>query len=111
MSRRRAVPRASSQAPAAPAVAQPPAPPAKPLPPLPSPLAVGRTLLEGARAEVDLERRVTILTRAVAGLTRAVQAAPDDAELAAMLTSARAFLLEPLAKIAISRLPPATPWG
>ena len=111
MSRRRAVPRASSQAPAAPAVAQPPAPPAKPLPPPPSALSVGRTLLERARAEIDLERRVTILTRAVAGLTRAVQAAPDDAELAATLTSARGLLWETWEKIALSRLAAAMPWG
>jgi hypothetical protein len=113
VSRRRS-PRASSQALAALAIAQRPAPVAKPLPPLPpppSPLAVGRTLLEGARAEVDLERRVTILTRAVAGLTRAVQAAPDDAELSAMLTSARAFLWETWEKIALSRLAAAMPWG
>ena len=111
VSRRRVSPRASSQAPAAPAISQLPAPVAKPLPPLPSPLAVGRTLLEGARAEVDLERRVTILTRAVAGLTRAAQAAPDDAELAVMLTSARAFLWETWEKIALSRLAAAMPWG
>jgi len=111
VSRRRVSPRASFQAPAAPAIAQLPAPVAKPLPPLPSPLAVGRTLLEGARAEVDLERRVTILTRAVAGLTRAGQAAPDDAELAVLLTSARAFLWETWEKIALSRLAAAMPWG
>jgi hypothetical protein len=111
VSRRRASPRAPSQAPAAPAIAQLPAPVAKPLPPPPSPLTVGRTLLAGARAELDLERRVTILTRAVAGLTRAVQGAPDDAELADMLTSARAFLWETWEKIALSRLAAAMPWG
>lgn len=108
--RRRASPRASSQAPATLVAAQPP-PATKPLPPLPSPLAVGRTLLERARAEIDLERRVTILTRAVAGLTRAVQAAPDDVELAAMLTSAREVLWETWEKIALSRLAAAMPWG
>jgi len=111
MSRRRAVPRASSQAPAAPAVAQPPAPPAKPLPPPPSALSVGRTLLERARAEIDLERRVTILTRAVAGLTRAAQTAPDETELVATLTSARGLLWETWEKIALSRLAAAMPWG
>jgi len=114
VSRRRLGPRALSQAPTARALAPLPAPVAKPLPPLPpppSPLAVGRTLLDGARAELDLERRVTILTRAVAGLTRAVQAAPDDPELGAMLTSARAFLWETWEKIALSRLAAAMPWG
>ncbi len=111
VSRRRAGPRAPSQAPAAPAVAQPPAPPLKPLPPLPSALVVGRTLLDRARAEIDLERRVTILTRAVAGLTRAAQAAPADVELAAMLTSARSFLWETWEKIALARLAAAMPWG
>src|SRR4029079_14769457 len=74
VSRRRLGPRALSQAPTARALAPLPAPVAKPLPPPPSPLAVGRTLLDGARAELDLEWQVTILTRAVAGLTRAVQA-------------------------------------
>jgi len=47
----------------------------------------------------------------VAGLTRAAQAAPDDAELAVMLTSARAFLWETWEKIALSRLAAAMPWG
>jgi hypothetical protein len=109
--RRRVSPRASSQAPAAPAAVQPPAPREVPLPPLPSPLSVGRMLLERARAEIDLERRVTILTRAVAGLTRAAQAAPADAELAAMLATARAVLWETWEKIALARLAAAMPWG
>jgi len=111
---RRAGPRASSQAPAAPRAAQPPAPPVKPLaplPPPPPPLTVGRTLLERARAEIDLERRVTILTRAVAGLSRAAQAAPDDAELNATLVSSRALLWETWEKIALARLAAAMPWG
>ena len=111
VSRPRISPRALSQTPTARAITQLPAPVARPLPPPPSPLAVGRTLLERARAEIDLERRVTILTRAVAGLTRAAQAAPDDAELGAMLTSARAFLWETWEKIALSRLAAAMPWG
>ena len=110
-SRRRARPRASSQAPAAPAVAQPSAPVVKPLPPPPAAVSVGRVLLERARAEVDLERRVTILTRAVAGLSRAAQATPDDTELIAALTSARALLWETWEKIALSRLAAAMPWG
>jgi hypothetical protein len=112
VSPRRAGPRASFPASAAaPALAPPPAPPVKPLPPPPSALAVGRNLLERARAEIDLERRVTILTRAVAGLTRAGQAAPGDAELAAMLASARGLLWETWEKIALSRLAAAMPWG
>jgi hypothetical protein len=112
--RRRASPRASSPAPAAkPAPAQPPALPVQPLPlpPPPPPLSVGRTLLERARAEIDLERRVTILTRAVAGLSRAAQSAPEDAELAAILASARTFLWETWEKIALARLAAAMPWG
>jgi hypothetical protein len=112
VSRPRAGLRASSPAPAAaPPAAQPPAAPETPLPPRPSPSAVGRTLLERARAEIDLERRVTILTRAVAGLTRAAQAAPDDAELAAALTAARALLWETWETIALARLAAAMPWG
>ncbi|HTO12626.1 MAG TPA: hypothetical protein VMQ51_13715 [Candidatus Binatia bacterium] len=115
VSRRRAGPRASSPAPAAPpAPALPPAPPERPLAPLPPPpsaLSVGRTLLERARVEIDLERRVTILTRAVAGMSRAVQAAPADTELAATLTSSRAFLWETWEKIALARLAAAMPWG
>lgn len=111
VSRRRARPHASSLASAAsPAAAPPPAPLAT-LPPPPSALAVGRTLLERARAEIDLERRVTILTRAVAGLTRARQATPDDDELAATLTSARALLWETWERIALSRPAAAMPWG
>jgi len=108
VSRRRDRPRAPSAA--APGVAQPAAPPAK-LPPPPSALAVGRTLIERARAEIDLERRVTILTRAVAGLSRALQTTPDDDGLAATLTSARALLWETWEKIALSRLAAAMPWG
>jgi len=112
VSRRRARPRASSPAPAANAVAaRPPAPPDVSLPPLPSALAVGQTLLERARAEIDLERRVTILTRAVAGLSRAVQRAPGDGELASTLAAARALLWETWEKIALSRLAAAMPWG
>ena len=68
-------------------------------------------LLERARAEIDLERRVTILTRAVAGLSRAVQKTPADTELAATLNSARALLWETWEKIALSRLAAAMPWG
>ena len=68
-------------------------------------------LLERARAEIDLERRVTILTRAVAGMTRASLAAPDDTELAAAVTLARALLWETWEKIALSRLAAAMPWG
>lgn len=115
VSRRRVSPRAPSLAPAAaPAAVQPPAPYVKPLPalpPPPSPLSVGHLLLERARAEIDLERRVTILTRAVAGLTRATQTAPDDLELAATLSTSRALLWETWEKIALARLAAAMPWG
>jgi len=112
VSRRRTRPRASSGA-SAPMPAPGAPPPALPatLPPPPSALAVGRTLLERARAEIDLERRVTILTRAVAGLTRARQAAPADDELAATLSSARGLLWETWEKIALARLAAAMPWG
>jgi len=113
--RRRASPRAPSLAPAAaPNAVQPPAlstTPPPPLPPPPSPLSVGHLLLERARAEIDLERRVTILTRAVAGLTRAAQTAPDDLELAATLNASRAILWETWEKIALARLAAAMPWG
>jgi hypothetical protein len=112
VSRRRAGPGASSRAPAAaPAPAQSPAPPDPHLPPPPSALGVGLTLLERARAEIDLERRVTILTRAVAGLSPAAQGAPGDAELASTLAAARALLWETWEKIALSRLAAAMPWG
>ena len=112
VSRRRASPRASSQAPAAAAAAaQPPALSDLRLPPPPSALSVGLLLLERARAEIDLERRVTILTRAVAGLSRAVQTTPADTELAATLAAARALLWETWEKIALSRLAAAMPWG
>ncbi|HET7339814.1 MAG TPA: hypothetical protein VFL90_00005, partial [Methylomirabilota bacterium] len=76
-----------------------------------SPLSVGRLLLERARAEADLERRVTILTRAVAGLTRSTQTTPADAELTATLATARALLWETWEQIALARLAAAMPWG
>jgi hypothetical protein len=101
--------RASSPRLAAPLPAMPPAP--GPLPPPPSPLAAGGVLLERARAEADLERRVTILTRAVAGLTRAAQGAPDDDQLAAMLATGRALLWETWEQIALARLAAAMPWA
>ena len=68
-------------------------------------------LLERARAKIDLERRVTILTRAVAGLTRAAQSVPGDLELAATLNTSRALLWETWEKIALARLAAAMPWG
>ncbi len=113
-SRRRASPRSSSKAPAAPPAAVPP--PAssdepRPLPPAPPALSVGRLLLEHARGETNLERRVTILTRAVAGLTRSAQAAPADTELAATLAASRALLGETWEQIALARLAAAMPWG
>ena len=83
----------------------------RPWPPAPAPLAVGRLLLERAGAEGDLERRVTILTRAVAGLTRSTQATPDDSELAAVLDTARARLWQTWEAIARARLAAAMPWG
>ena len=113
-SRRRASPRSSSKAPAAPPAAVPPPAPTdepRPLPPPPSALNIGRMLLERARAETDLERRVTILTRAVAGLTRSANAAPANTELAATLTVSRALLWETWEQIALARLAAAMPWG
>jgi hypothetical protein len=110
--RGRAISRPSFQPPAAvPAVVQPPTPREVLLPPRPSPLAVGGLLLERACAEADLERRVTILTRAVAGLTRSAHAAPEDAELTAMLATARELLWETWERIALARLAAAMPWG
>ena len=102
----------TSAGPAAPVV-EPPAPveAERPLPPPPAALGVGRLLLGRAVAEPDLERRVTILTRAVAGLTRAAQARPDDTELAATLASARARLWATWEQIALARLAAAMPWG
>jgi hypothetical protein len=47
----------------------------------------------------------------VAGLSRAAQSAPEDAELAAILASARTFLWETWEKIALARLAAAMPWG
>ena len=94
----------------------PPTPPVavqteRPLPPAPAPRVVGRLLLERAGVEGDLERRVTILTRAVAGLTRSAQATPDDSELAAVLDTARARLWQTWEAIARARLAAAMPWG
>jgi hypothetical protein len=109
--------RASARPPAKrprPAAALPPPAPVRierPLPPLPSVLGAGRALLDRAGAERDLERRVTILTRAVAGLTRAAQAAPDDTELAVTVASARARLWEAWEQIAQARLAAAMPWS
>jgi len=110
---RRASPRASKAPAAPPAVVKPPAPSEapRPLPPPPSALNVGRLLLERARAETDLERRVTILTRAVAGLTRSTQTTPDDQELAATLATTRALLWQTWEQIALARLAAAMPWG
>lgn len=109
---RRASPRAS-KAPAALAVMKAPAPVEAPplLPAPPSALGVGRLLLERARAEADLERRVTILTRAVAGLTQSTQSAPDDDELTATLAAARTLLWQTWEEIALARLAASMPWG
>jgi hypothetical protein len=88
--------------------------PVAPPPPAParlSPLEIARLLIEKATAERDLERRVTILNRAVAGLTRAVQMAPDDEALSQMLTSTRALLWETWERIAMARLAAAMPWS
>ena len=101
-------PPAGGPAPAAPLVA---VPIERPLPPAPAPLAVGHLLLERAGAEGDLERRVTILTRAVAGLTRSAQARPGDSELTAVLDAARARLWQTWEEIARARLAAAMPWG
>ena len=109
--------RVARDVPAPPAAAPAPAPAPltlqteRPLPPPPAPLAVGRLLLERADAESDLERRVTILTRAVAGLTRSAQASPDDAELAAVLDTARARLWQTWEALARARLAAAMPWA
>src|SRR5258705_5104983 len=84
-----------------------PAPPPAP----PTQLEIARLLLARARAEADLERRVTILNRAVAGLTRTVQAAPEDETLSEMLATMRALLWETWERIALARLPAATPWN
>jgi hypothetical protein len=77
----------------------------------PSPLEIARVLLERANTEKDLERRVTILNRAVAGLTRSVQTAPDDDALSELLTSTRAQLWQTWERIALARLAAAMPWN
>jgi hypothetical protein len=106
-------PSPGAKAPAAPAALKSPAAveTASPLPPPPSPVSVGRLLLDRARAETDLERRVTILTRAVAGLTQGTQGAPDDAELTAALAAARTLLWQTWEQIALARLAASMPWG
>jgi hypothetical protein len=76
-----------------------------------TPLEIARLLLERANSENDLERRVTILNRAVAGLTRSVQAAPEDDTLSEMLTSMRAQLWQTWERIALARLAAAMPWN
>jgi len=84
---------------------------ARPAPTAMSPMEVARLLLDRAAAERDLERRVSILNRAVAGLTRSVDAAPEDEALSQMLTSARALLWETWERIAMARLAAAMPWS
>ena len=81
------------------------------LPAPPSAVSIGRLLLERARAEKDLERRVTILTRAVAGLTRSTQSTPDDGELSTLLATARSLLWQTWEEIALARLAAAMPWN
>jgi len=97
-----------------------PAPAARPQRPLAAPkptattlppMAIARLLLDRAGAEGDLERRVSILNRAVAGLTRSVEAAPEDEALSQMLTSTRALLWETWERIAMARLAAAMPWN
>jgi hypothetical protein len=75
------------------------------------PIEIVRLLLELAAAEHDLERRVSILNRAVAGLTRSAEAAPEDEALSQMLTSTRALLWETWERIAMARLAAAMPWS
>jgi hypothetical protein len=84
---------------------------ARPAPTALPPMEVARLLLDRAAAERDLERRVSILNRAVAGLTRGVEAAPEDEALSQMLTSARALLWETWERIAMARLAAAKPWS
>ena len=76
-----------------------------------APLEVARLLIDRAAVERDLERRVTILNRAVAGLTRSAQAAPEDEALSQMLISTRALLWETWERIAMARLAAAMPWN
>jgi hypothetical protein len=83
----------------------------RPAPTALPPMEIARLLLDRAEAERDLERRVSILNRAVAGLTRSVQASPDDEALSQMLTSTRALLWETWERIAMDRLAAAMPWG
>jgi hypothetical protein len=83
----------------------------RPSPTPPSPLEIARVLLERANTEKDLERRVTILNRAVAGLTRSVKTAPDDDALSELLTSTRAQLWQTWERIALARLAAAMPWN
>ena len=54
---------------------------------------------------------MTILNRAVAGLTRSVQVAPEDETLSEMLASTRALLWETWERIALARLAAAMPWN
>jgi hypothetical protein len=54
---------------------------------------------------------VTILTRAVAGLTRSTQSTPDDGELTALLATARTLLWQTWEQIALARLAAAMPWN
>jgi hypothetical protein len=74
-------------------------------------IEIARLLLDRAAEEHDLERRVSILNRAVAGLTRSVEAAPEDEALSQMLTSTRALLWETWERIAMARLAAAMPWN
>ena len=83
----------------------------RPTPTPPSPIEIARVLLERANTEKDLERRVTILNRAVAGLTRSVETAPDDDALSELLTSTRAQLWQTWERIALARLAAAMPWN
>jgi len=83
----------------------------RPAPAAASAVQIARLLLDRAATEADLDRRVTILNRAVAGLTRSAQAAPEDEALSTMLTTTRALLWETWERIAQARLAAAMPWS
>jgi hypothetical protein len=89
------------------------APPAAAAPAEPTALAVGRTLLERARAEPPdaLARRVTYLQTAVRWLERAGEGLPGDAAAGEALGRARAALWAAYQEVALQRLAAEMPWG
>ncbi len=75
-------------------------------------LRVGRKLLEQALQDPDpaADRRVRLTCRAIACLTRGIEAAPDDRALREALAEAHQALAKADREIALRRLAAEMPW-